>query len=100
MPASCPDAPTLNRKTAGVPRVLWTSDARKEADVNQEAPATTVEEVSDEELRVHEWRAERLRELGLPWILADHFADQIDWRALADLLGRGCPLSTALQIVR
>jgi hypothetical protein len=82
------------------PARLVRNGEREEADMNQDAPAMTAEDSSDEEVRVHHWRAERLRELGLPSILADHFADQIDWRSLADLIRRGCPLSTALEIVR
>jgi hypothetical protein len=53
-----------------------------------------------EEALVHEWRAERLRGLGLPRILADMFADVVDWHELAALVGRGCPVELALRIVR
>jgi hypothetical protein len=58
------------------------------------------ETVDDEELLVHEWRAEQLRRLGLPRILADGFADLVDWHVLASLVERGCPAGLALEIVR
>jgi hypothetical protein len=41
-----------------------------------------------------------LRRLGLPYILAETFADLVDWHAVADLVERGCSLSLALEIVR
>ncbi|HEY2740717.1 MAG TPA: hypothetical protein VGI69_00885 [Gaiellaceae bacterium] len=51
-------------------------------------------------LAVHDWRTEQLRRLGLPWILAEGFADLVDWHAVEDLVARGCTLSLALDIVR
>ena len=54
----------------------------------------------DEQALVHEWRAERLRELGLPELLAERFADRVEWRAVADLVKRGCQPLLALEIVR
>jgi hypothetical protein len=53
-----------------------------------------------ETLVVREWRAEQLRRLGLPFILAETFADDVDWHALSALIERGCPLGLALEIVR
>ena len=53
-----------------------------------------------EALVVHEWRAEQLRRLGIPSVLARAFADDVDWHALSALIGRGCPLGLALEIVR
>jgi hypothetical protein len=53
-----------------------------------------------ETLVVRGWRAEQLRRLGLPSILAETFADDIDWHALSSLIERGCPLGLALEIVR
>ena len=54
----------------------------------------------DQELRlVREWRVEQLRNLGIPFVLADSFADRLDWHALASLIERGCPLHLALDIV-
>ncbi len=53
-----------------------------------------------EALVVRQWRAEQLRRLGVPSILAETFADDIDWHALSMLIERGCPLGLALEIVR
>jgi len=53
-----------------------------------------------EALAVRAWRTEQLRRLGLPYILAEAFADLVDWHAIADLVERGCSLSLALDIVR
>jgi hypothetical protein len=55
---------------------------------------------SPELRRVRTWRVERLQNLGLPFVLAESFADSVDWHALADLVDRGCPLHLALEIVR
>jgi hypothetical protein len=57
-------------------------------------------EVTDERLLVHAWRAEQLGRLGLPHVLAEAFADRVDWRALAALVERGCAPVLALEIVR
>jgi hypothetical protein len=67
----------------------------------EQSPAPTEEIVSgtDEERRVHEWRAERLRRLGLPYVHAELFADIVDWHAVADLVSRGCAPTLALEIV-
>jgi hypothetical protein len=53
-----------------------------------------------EELLVHEWRTEQLLRLGVPSMLAEVFADLVDWHALAALVERGCPPRLALEIVR
>jgi hypothetical protein len=53
-----------------------------------------------ETLRVHAWRTEQLRRLGLSHTLADRFADLVDWHTLAGLIERGCPAELALEIVR
>jgi hypothetical protein len=53
----------------------------------------------DEGRLVRAWRVEQLRNLGLPYLLADSFADRLDWHALASLVERGCPLHLALDIV-
>jgi hypothetical protein len=45
---------------------------------------------AEEELLVHAWREEQLRRLGLPHVLAERFADLVDWHALAELVERGC----------
>jgi len=38
--------------------------------------------------------------LGLPTMLAEAFADRLDWHELAALIGRGCPVMVAFEIVR
>ena len=53
-----------------------------------------------EEQLVRSWRAEQLRRLGLGSVIADAFADRVDWHALADLIERGCSPELALEIVR
>ena len=44
----------------------------------------------DEEILVHEWRAEQLQRLGLSRLLAEGFAGRVDWHDLAGLVARGC----------
>jgi hypothetical protein len=53
----------------------------------------------EETRRVRAWRVEQLRNLGLPFVLAESFADRLDWHVLAALIDRGCPLHLALEIV-
>jgi hypothetical protein len=62
--------------------------------------ANQIENDSDEELLVHDWRTEQLRRLGLSGILAELFADLVDWHAIAELVERGCSPQLALDIVR
>jgi hypothetical protein len=57
-------------------------------------------EYSDEETAVHEWRAERLVQLGISAIVAQAVASFIDWHELACLVDRGCSPELALEIVR
>jgi hypothetical protein len=52
------------------------------------------------EPRVHEWRAAQLRRLGVPEVLAEIYADRIDWHQIARLVQRGCPPRLALRILR
>jgi hypothetical protein len=65
-----------------------------------EMPAIDLDPREDEELRLHDWRAEQLRVLGLPRMLADRFADRVDWHDVAALVDRGCTPRLALEIVR
>jgi hypothetical protein len=53
-----------------------------------------------ETLVVREWRAGQLRRLGVPSVLAEMLADDVDWHALSALIERGCPLGLALEIAR
>jgi hypothetical protein len=57
-------------------------------------------EETEETRLVHAWRTEQLRRLGLHRIIAEAFADRIDWHALAELVERGCSPELALEIVR
>ena len=59
-----------------------------------------VTDVHEEELLVHAWRAEQLQRLGLHRVLAEAFADLVDWHALAELVAHGCEPELALEIVR
>jgi hypothetical protein len=59
-----------------------------------------LDESANEEVLVRAWRAEQLCRLGLPYVVAETFADVVDWHAVAELLDRGCPLGLALEIVR
>jgi hypothetical protein len=63
-------------------------------------PAEDLDVDVGEALVVREWRAEQLRRLGVPSILAETFADAVDWHALSAVIERGCPLGLALEIVR
>jgi len=62
-------------------------------------PAEHLDHADRERRLVRAWRVEQLKRLGLPFVLAESFADRIDWHALADLVDAGCPLSLALDIV-
>jgi hypothetical protein len=63
-------------------------------------PTEDLDRDVEEALVVRKWRAEQLRRLGLPSILAETFADDVDWHVLSALIERGCPLGLALEIVR
>lgn len=54
----------------------------------------------DEQLLVHAWRAEQLRRLGLSRILAETFAEIVDWHEIAVLVARGCSPELAIEIAR
>jgi hypothetical protein len=62
--------------------------------------AELVEEATDEELLIHAWRVEQLQRLGLRHILAETFADLVDWHEIARLVARGCAPELALEIAR
>jgi hypothetical protein len=65
-----------------------------------EETTTTIDRATEEELRIHDWRAEQLERLGIPGWLAEAFADRIDWHEIAALVERGCAPRLALEIVR
>jgi hypothetical protein len=60
----------------------------------------TIELDDDEDVVVHEWRAEQRRRLGVHRTFADAFAGLVDWHEIADLVARGCSPELALEIVR
>ena len=55
---------------------------------------------ANEEAKVHSWRSEQLRNLGLSSAIAKRFAGLVDWHEIAALVARGCPPELALEIVR
>ena len=63
-------------------------------------PAEDMDPSVKEALAVHAWRAEQLRRLGVPAVIADTFADVVDWHALFALMERGCPVELAFEITR
>jgi hypothetical protein len=62
-------------------------------------PAITGHQAAgDEDLLVHNWRVDRLTQLGVPGSLAEVYADRLDWRQVARLVRRGCPPRLAPRI--
>ena len=53
---------------------------------------------SDEDVLVHTWCVEQLHALGLSQLLAETFADLVDWHEVASLVERGCAPELALEI--
>jgi hypothetical protein len=80
--------------------VLWTRELNREA--TMKATLTHADDPVDEteDQLVHEWRTEQLRRLGLPRVLAELFAERVDWHAVAALVDRGCSPELALEIAR
>jgi hypothetical protein len=77
------------------------NEARKDREMRSMLiPVSEDYDEDDEELLVHEWRAEQLERLGLPGALAHHFADLVDWHQIADLVWGGCAPELALEIAR
>ncbi len=56
------------------------------------------EGIGHEDLLVHAWRVAQLRRLGVPELLAEVHADQVDWHQIAQLVQRGCPVRLAIRI--
>ncbi len=62
-------------------------------------PAITSHEAVDrDDLPVHAWRVARLTRLGIPELLAEIYADHLDWHQIARLMQHGCPPRLALRI--
>jgi hypothetical protein len=55
--------------------------------------------IHDEDSAVRNWRVSQLMCFGIPGVLAEIYADRIDWHQIARLVRRGCPPRLALRIV-
>jgi hypothetical protein len=64
-----------------------------------ETSATGHDAIDHDEPSVHNWRVSQLKRLGVPGVLAEVYADRIDWHQIAWLMGLGCPARLALRIV-
>ena len=53
-----------------------------------------------DDMLVHNWRVSQLTRLGIAGLVAEIYADRIDWHQVARLVQRGCPPRLALRIVR
>ena len=63
-------------------------------------PTVTSHEVIDHsDPHVHRWRVSRLKHLGISELLAEVYADHLDWHEVARLVHCGCPPQLALRIV-
>jgi hypothetical protein len=63
-------------------------------------PTVTSHEIIDQgELHVHRWRVSQLKRLGISELLAEVYADHLDWHQVARLVQHGCPPQLALLIV-
>jgi hypothetical protein len=67
--------------------------------MSKSATAAPHEQVDPESGAVHNWRVNRLTELGLSRRAAELVADQVDWHEVARLVRHGCPVSLAIAIV-
>jgi hypothetical protein len=62
-------------------------------------PGSASHAVERETRSVHNWRVSQLNRLGVRRILAEVYADRIDWHQIARLIQQGCPPEVALRIV-
>jgi hypothetical protein len=61
---------------------------------------TTSHDVIDhDDSLVHNWRVSQLTRLGIPGLMAEIYADRIDWHQIARLVRHGCTPRLALRIV-
>ncbi|MBO0824783.1 MAG: hypothetical protein J2P27_13125 [Actinobacteria bacterium] len=60
---------------------------------------TNHEIIDQSEARVHRWRVSQLTRLGISELLAELYADHLDWHQVARLVQCGCPPQLALRIV-
>jgi hypothetical protein len=63
-----------------------------------EPTRTGHETIRRDEPLVHDWRVAQLTRLGLPELLAELYADVVDWHQIAKLVQRGCPALLAIRI--
>ncbi len=63
-----------------------------------EPTRTGHEDIRRDDSLVHDWRAAQLTRLGLPELLAELYADHVDWHQIARLVQRGCPALLAVRI--
>ena len=63
-----------------------------------EPAATGHERINHDDQLVHKWRASQLTRLAVPALLAELYADHLDWHQVARLVQRGCPALLALRI--
>ena len=68
--------------------------------MDMESAIIAHERLRQDQSRVHDWRVFQLKRLGVPGLLAESYADSIDWHQVARLVQRGCPPQLALRIVR
>jgi hypothetical protein len=64
-----------------------------------EPTATNHETIDQPEQHVHRWRVSQLKRLGISELLAEVYADHLDWHQVARLVQHGCPPQLALLIV-
>ena len=65
------------------------------------APIESVSDADDEQDRILRWRCEELRRAGYPLghVLVLATCPHVDLHLAVDLIARGCPTATALQIL-
>ncbi len=63
-----------------------------------EQAITSREAIGHADLLVHKWRVSQLTRLGLPQLLAEVYADPLDWHQIAQLVQHGCPVRLAIRI--
>lgn len=63
-----------------------------------ETTCTGHESIGRHDPLVHEWRVSQLTRLGIPDLLAELYADHVDWHQIARLVQRGCPALVAIRI--
>ena len=64
-----------------------------------EPTVTSHEIIGPYEPHVHRWRVSQFKRLGISELLAEVYADHLDWHEVARLVHRGCPPQLALRIV-